>query len=303
MGTATKQFQICVVGGGPAGATVALSLRQQGHTVHLYEAYPHPLHLEKNSSKSYVISLSQRGQDGLERATGVRPNDVMDGVLTGNWARHPSLKLLQRPEKAFIVPRQKLTAQLLQKAEDAGVQIRFEHRLVDIDFERRVASFDNVTSGAVETKSVQQSYDLLVGADGSKSAVRTLLDQNNGIAKDFSVTRIEKDSMEYQVAVLSETRLNTDQLPQDTVHVWNSKEYNAICLAFPIADERSTLFATVFPEGKLDEFKATGYDDPLGALFPDLEPSQRQALTKQFAAGGAANGGLCVWAVQKRVSF
>lgn len=145
---------------------------------------------------------------------------------------------------------------------------------------------------------VQQSYDLLIGADGSKSTVRTLLDQNP--RANFSVARLEEDSMEYQVAVLSDTRLkhpNTDdsRLPEDTVHVWNSQQYNAICLAFPILDQRSTLFAMVFPNGKLNEFKTSGYEDPLRSLLPDLTPHQRDTLAEQLARGIPANGGTCVW--------
>ena len=106
--------------------------------------------------------------------------------------------------------------------------------------------------------------------------------------------------MEYQVAILSETLLNTDttMLPEGTVHVWNSKRDNAVCLAFPISsvDQRSsTLFATIFPNGKLNEFKTAGYEDPLRSLLPDLSPDQRDALAQQLALGMPANGGTCIW--------
>jgi len=290
-----RNMKICVVGGGPAGAAVALYLSQAGHSVHLYEAYPPPLTIQKNSPKAYVISMSARGQRGLERATGIRAQDVTDSILTGNLARHGAekLSLMQRPFPALVAPRKVLTAHILQQAADKGVEIHYEHRLIAIDFENRVASFE--TDDKTTKKS--QPYDLLVGADGSKSTVRTLLDQNTNIASDFSVTRVEEDSMEYQVAVLSNTRLNTDTVPEDTVHTWNDKKYNAICLGFPIVAEKGTLFAAVFPEGKFEEFKATedGFADPLSSLFPDLSQDHRDALALQYRAGKPANGGLCVW--------
>lgn len=293
-------MKICVVGGGPAGAAVAMFLSQTGHTVHLFEAYQSPLTIQKNSPKAYVISMSARGQKGLERATGIRAQDVADGIVTGNLARHGAdrskLKLMRRPFPALVAPRKVLTAHILQQAAEKGVQIHYQHRLIGIDFKERVASFE--TTDGKTTKKSQQSYDLLIGADGSKSMVRTLLDQNNEIASDFSVTRVEQDSMEYQVAVLPGTRLDTDTVPKNTVHTWNNKKYNAICLGFPIvAEDRGTLFAAVFPEGKFEEFEQTddGFDDPLACLFPDLSREHRDALAQQYRAGTPANGGLCVW--------
>ena len=288
-----------MVGGGPAGAAVALGLHHQGHEVHIYEAYPLDA-TKKNSPKAYVISLSKRGQDGLERATGIRPDQVTGGIVSGHMARHPApLKLLPRGQNALIVPRQKLAAHILQKANEAGVHIHLEHRLVGIDFDCRMASFEKKTPEGGTTL-VQQPYDLLIGADGSKSMVRTLLSMDHGVGQNFSVTRTEEDSMEYQVAILSETLLNTDttMLPEGTVHAWNSKRDNAVCLAFPISsdDQRSsTLFATIFPNGKLNEFKTAGYEDPLRSLLPDLSPDQRDALAQQLALGTPANGGMCVW--------
>jgi len=306
----SSSFNVCVVGGGPSGAAVAVALRREGHAVDLYEAYPHPRQkpAQNNNPKAYVIALGPRGQQGLTRATGIRPEQVQGGIRTGNLARHaggshPRAKLMQRDQPALIVPRQALAAHLLDEAEKAGVRLHLEHRLVGIDFERRIATFETASK-----KKVERAYDLLVGCDGSKSAVRTLLDD---AAADFSVERTEVDSMEYQVAVLPEQRLFSDKLPADTVHAWNSKEYNAICLAFPVMDKNSTVFVIVFPEGKLTEFQVAhkqkqkddssggdggGYDKPLASLLPDVDERSRQDLAAQLAtAGTPANGGLCVW--------
>ena len=313
----SSSYNVCVVGGGPAGAAVAVALRRQGHAVDLYEAYPHPRQkpAQNNNPKAYVIALGPRGQRGLTRATGILPEQVQGGIRTGNLARHagggsrsPRAKLMQRDQPSLIVPRQALAAHLLDEAAQAGVRLHLEHRLVGIDFERRIATFE--TPDAKTKKVVERAYDLLVGCDGSKSAVRTLLDDDG--AADFSVERTEVDSMEYQVAVLPEQRLFTDQLPADTVHAWNSKEYNAICLAFPVMDKNSTLFAIVFPEGKLAEYQVAhrqkqkgddssgadgdGYDKPLASLLPDVDERSRQDLAAQLAAAGPpANGGTCVW--------
>jgi kynurenine 3-monooxygenase len=286
-----KSYNICVVGGGLAGAAVALSLSKDGgHKVALYEAYPHPTEIkQKNSSRAYVISLGERGQQGLQRATGITPEQVVGGILTDTFARHPSKKLQHRAAPSLVCPRQQLAAHLLDAAAAAGVTIHYQHRLVAVDFQKQTATFE--TNNNKQT--ITTSYHLLLGADGSKSTVRGLLDA--AALPDFSVLRTEVDSMEYQVAVLPH-RLDTTILPDDAVHAWNNKQYNAICLAFPVA-AAATLFAVVFPAGQLDDFKATtgAYEEPLSCLFPDLDEADRQELALQLAEGTPANGGLCVW--------
>jgi kynurenine 3-monooxygenase len=179
------------------------------------------------------------------------------------------------------------------------VIVHYEHALVDIDFEKRVASFEDKQK---KGSKIQVDYDLLIGADGSKSMTRTLMDQSESVT-DFSVVRTEVDSMEYQVAILPKCPTFDSQLPADTVHTWNNKKYNAICLAFPlVSGEGGLLFALVFPQGKLEEFQKShqsktgdGYQDALESLFPDLSVADRDELIRQLAQGKPANGGLCVW--------
>jgi len=129
-------LKVIVAGGGPAGAAVAMSLAQQGHTATLYEAYPPPLQVvEKNSPKAYVISLGKRGQDGLQAATGITPESVQNGILSANFVRQTVEKpsLMKRAFASLVVPRKALAAHVLEQAGKQGVKVLYEHRLVDID--------------------------------------------------------------------------------------------------------------------------------------------------------------------------
>ena len=285
-------LKVIVAGGGPAGGAVAMSLAAAGHTCDVYEAYPPPLQGAKNSPKAYVISLGKRGQDGLQAATGITPQSVKDGILSPNFVRQTvkQPKLQTRAFASLVAPRKVLAAHVLEQAEQKGVKVHYEHRLVDIEFEKRQVILQDSKG-----KKVTAKYDLLVGADGSKSQVRALMDQR---LDDFSVLRTEQDSMEYQVATLAETPFK--QWPGDTVYSWNNKKYNAIALGFPLASGEYR-FAIVFPQGKFQEFKAAqketgdGYDDALVSLFPNLDVATQKDLAAQLYQGEPASGGLCVW--------
>ena len=285
--------RVVVVGGGPSGAATAKALADKGCDVQLFEAYPHPDKIHKNAPKAYVIALGKRGQDGLARSTGIDPLQIPNSIVSTHMVRHPKNNVRKHDKTpSLIIPRKVLAAQVLDAAKAAGVRINFECRLKDVDFEQQIAKFEGL-GGAV----IDVPYDLLVGADGSKSKMRSLLNQN---VNEFKVMRTEEDSMEYQVAVIPPP-FPFSGMPETSVHAWNDKKYNSICLAFPLANNGGLLFAVVYPEGRLSEFKqkhridGTGYDDPLFHLMPDLTDVVKAELVEQLAAGEPANGGTCVW--------
>lgn len=369
-----KAAVVVIVGGGPSGAAAAKAMADRGFThIDLYEAYPHPKSLSKTSSKAYVIALNPRGQQGVLDSTGIdllkaasnnnKKAEGECGVVSNGMARHvynpktkqTSTKIIDHMDSpSLIIPRQALTGCLLDAANESGVNVHYQHRLVDVDFENCVATFaiittagggdddgisnnaecddeqvqENKSTTTTTTKMIDVKYDLLIGADGCNSKVRNLMVKNNNSLSNFTA-RTEEDSMEYQVVVLPESPFDSD-FPEGTVHSWNNKELNAICLGFPMkrrdsdndkddknktnsAQRHSMLFAIVFPEGKLESFRRSDkssndddddgyYRDNLTKLLPDLfrgndeHGEQRlSAFIEQLQENQIANGGLCVW--------
>jgi len=328
--------RVVIVGGGPSGAAAAKAMADRGYTnVHVYEAYPHPKSLATTSSKAYVIALSPRGQQGILDATGIdvakeAASDYIavdasvsgrsisaascnscEGVVSTDMARHvynaktkkTSSKVRNHAELiSTIVPRKALTERLLEAATESGVHVHYQHRLNEVDFENRIARMA-VGDKHKETKTIEVEYDLIIGADGCHSKVRNLMVENQTILKDFTA-RIEEDSMEYQVVVLPENPFANTH-PEGTVHSWNNKELNSICLGFPMRNKDtnnySMLFAVVFPGGKLESFRTTGYKEPLTKLLPDMFTDDTDGeknlneFTRQLRENHIANGGLCVW--------
>lgn len=300
-----------IVGGGPAGALAAKTLADHNYEVTLCESYPHPTgSLEKNHA--YVISINPRGIRALRRV-GIDPlsSDLMDGgVPTYTYVRHGTkpnskAKIIHKTEPSVIIRRQKLTANLLRLAEQAGATIICGEELMDVDFDKRVATFIS-TNKTTNDKEVKRSYDLLVGADGVKSITRSLLESRGLLEKP---TREEPDDMEYQVAVLPRHWKKTlsptaaavivDAVPDVSVHTYANRKTNTNVLVFPLHDGGSSLVCVISPGGQLGQLKIdkSSYGPFLKSLFSNWSDESRSELATQLAAvdNVPTTGGTCIW--------
>ena len=287
-----------VVGGGPAGALAAKALSDRNYKVTVCEAYPHPKGSEEKRH-AYVVSLNSRGQRALRRV-GVVIELLDGGVKNDRYVRHGKKvdakpKIIKSEQPSLVIRRQKLTANLLALAEQSGATICCGEKLIDVDFDNKVATFVATETG----KEVKRSYDLLVGADGVRSVTRTLLEKRGLVGP----TRKEADDMEYQVAVLPHWRelLRPETVVGDatdnSTHTWTDRTSNSNSLVFPLDDGKS-LVCVICPGGKLDELKSSkGYGPFLQALYPNWTDVARDDLAKQLAADDnvATTGGTCIW--------
>ncbi|WP_159842659.1 FAD-dependent oxidoreductase [Nocardia sp. CY41] len=157
-----------VIGGGIAGPVVATALRKAGIDARVYEAYPGP---------SYGIG------SGLALA----PNGIaaLDIIGAGDPVRAIALpvtkmrmavgdKVLDLPGLSDVPPlqlvdRSELHQALHRHAIAAGVPFEYEKRLVDVH-EDESGSTARFADGSTATA------DVLIGADGIRSRVRTLID-------------------------------------------------------------------------------------------------------------------------------
>jgi 2-polyprenyl-6-methoxyphenol hydroxylase-like FAD-dependent oxidoreductase len=159
-----------VVGGGVAGPVAAMALQKAGIGATVHEAHPAPagdvgawLGVQVNG----LDALRAIGAEHVVREVGF-PTPVI-GFRSGSGRRLGDLPTGSNGTVGVSVQRSELYRALHAEALHRGIEVRYGSRLVDA----------RCTPGGVTATFADgstQSADLLVGADGVRSSVRTLLD-------------------------------------------------------------------------------------------------------------------------------
>ena len=159
-----------VIGGGIAGPIAAMALQQAGIEATVYEAYA-----TTADGKGGGMTIAPNGQDALD-AIGVgdviRPLGVpMTGIVMQDWAGRRLAEFGNPPgvPPMQLVWRADLYGALYTETERRGIRIEHEKRLVDA-----VETADGITAHFADGS--QATADILIGADGIRSTVRTLID-------------------------------------------------------------------------------------------------------------------------------
>src|SRR5438045_4516509 len=163
-------LDLVVVGAGPVGSLLALTLARKGHAVDVYERRPDMRRVGISAGRSINLAVSTRGLHALHEVglddDVLREAVPMLGRMTHALDGKLALLAYGRSEREFInsMSRGELNKLLMTRAEETGrVRIHFGQRLVDYDFARRVARFDPL--GEVAAK-------VIVGSDGGASSLR-----------------------------------------------------------------------------------------------------------------------------------
>jgi menaquinone-9 beta-reductase len=163
----TRQTEIAIVGGGPAGAAVAIALARRGHQASLFERLPRP---RWRAAGVYSSPLTRRRllalglpEEDVRRL--IRPISAMV-VQSIDQAASCRLEYLAG-EHACGVDRVRLEQRLLDHARAQGVEVHEGSPVIRLDLSQRKPSL--TVSGHAGPRSWRAS--LVVGADGPSSMV------------------------------------------------------------------------------------------------------------------------------------
>ena len=257
---------VTIVGAGLTGPLLALMLARRGIPVAVYERRSDPRKGEPEAGRSINLALAARGMRPLERCdllAQVAPILVpMRGRLLHEQSGATKLQPYGQRADEIIhsAGRAALNQVLVEAAERAGAELYFRHRCVGIDAAARRLQLVDEQSG----RRVEKSCDVIVGADGAGSVIRSSLEA----VKVLSV-HVEQLDHDYKEMTIPEVAGN-HALQADALHIWPRGGF--MLIALPNCDGSFTVtlflgrpsFATLTEETAVRRFFLE--------QFPDLEP-------------------------------
>mgnify|MGYP002737965152 CR=1 FL=1 len=224
-----KDRQITIVGAGLAGALLGAMLARDGWKVDIYERRGDPRVKGYEGGRSINMALAERGRHALQQA-GIEDEVMARTVMMRGRMVHFSdgSQQLQRygrddSEVIWSVHRGNLNVTLLDHAEEAGASLHFNRRLDSLDFEAGTARFiDDSDDGRAH----QASFQVVVGADGAGSAVRTQMAREADMGERFEPLGHAYRELEIPPGDGGQFRIEPNAL-----HIWPRDDY--MCIALP----------------------------------------------------------------------
>ena len=267
---------LVLVGAGPVGSLLALTLAQRGLTVEVYERRPDLRRSEGSAGRSINLAVSTRGLHALHQV-GLDEDVLREAVpMLGRMthAKDGTLALFPygRNASEFInsMSRGGLNKLLMSRAEASGrVRIHFQQRLDAYDFAAHTALFHDEAAGKDHTVLAP----VIIGTDGSGSALREAMQEQRG-----AQVRQEFLSSGYKELTLPALPGGGFALHREALHIWPRGQFMLIalpnrdgsftCTLF-LAFDGSPSFAELQTEAAVEAFFKEFFPDAL-PLIPGL---------------------------------
>ena len=219
--------------------------------------------------RSINMALSNRGLRALQEvglADHLKNNAV---PMNGRMIHDIRGTLTFQPYGAkgqFInsISRSDLNMFLISEAEKLGVVFFFEHKCLDVNVDKTEVTFQNYG----DTRHL--STDLIIGADGSFSAVRGALQITDRF--EYSQTYIEHGYKELRIPSGED---GSFLMEKEALHIWPRESFMLIALPNPDASFTCTLF---FPFDGDPSFQKLGSPEKIQAFFEASFPDATRLM-------------------------
>jgi len=171
-----EQYDIIIIGGGPAGATSASALAEKGYQVLVLEKEKFPRDHVGESLLPYCYDIFDEigVLEEMEKRFSRKPGVVfssMDGESASNWCFH---KVIKHPRAlSFHVYRAEFDDILLRNSEGKGAEVHEETRVVSVD----LSNPERVTVKALHYHEGEKEFTgrFLIDASGQETFLPRML--------------------------------------------------------------------------------------------------------------------------------
>ena len=170
--------KVVIVGAGPSGLLLAHYLlnRDRKYQIDIYERRSDPRTVSVSKSRTFPITLNDRGMNALRQIPGLETAVLAMSVeMWGSIAHNQNGKqrVISRKKPLITLDRTELTKVLLdtleQKFDRTRLNCHFQASCTQVDLAAKKARFSYLAS---EEPEFTVPYALLIGADGARSVVR-----------------------------------------------------------------------------------------------------------------------------------
>ena len=260
---------ITIAGAGLVGSLCALYMRKRGFDVSVYERRDDLRLTEISAGKSINLALSVRGWTALKKV-GAAENVEKIAIPMYKRVMHDTEGNLYdqaygNPGQAiYSVSRANLNLILMEMAEKKGTKIHCNQKCLDVDFSSGDTTFEHTKTGEKTTVNT----DLLIGADGAFSAVRSKMTRRN--RQQYSQHFIEHG---YKELLIPANEDGTHKLEKNALHIWPRGNFMLIALPNLDGSYTCTLFAPYEGEESFEELNNNeDVKKYFKKKFPDLVP-------------------------------
>jgi len=264
---------VTIIGAGMAGTLLAVLLAKRGYRIELFERSPDPRKGNAPAGRSVNLALGERGRHALGVGGLLGEVDAFSIPMRGRMLHDPQGETRFQPygkdesEVIYSVHRARLNHCLLNAADALDeVEIHFDHRLDDIDWDQGQAIF-----AGPDGSERRHGFETMIGADGAGSALRKAMQS----AADLGVSEELLDTG-YKELTMPAAPDGSHQLDTNALHIWPRGGFMLIGLANADGSFTMTLFLDNEGRGDMSGFDQLGDWRAQRAFmqenFPDAVP-------------------------------
>ncbi|HEA21943.1 hypothetical protein LCGC14_1093230 [marine sediment metagenome] len=258
---------IAIIGSGLVGSLLAIYLKKKGHRITVFDRRA-DIRKTEFSGRSINLAMSNRGWNALREA-GIEAEIKEIAIPLDKRAMHVIDKPLyfqkygKEGEAIWSISRGILNRRMIDIAETAGVNFRFEEKVWDVNLPETKLYTGETEKGEWS----EYDFDMIFGCDGAFSRVRHKMQRRSRF--DYSQKFIDVGYKELSILPNSD---GTHKLDKNSFHIWPRGKF--MFIAMPNLDGSFTCTLFMPFEGEVSFESITTKSDAkifFRTYFPNVQ--------------------------------